>query len=72
VQLLAVRRFETGATLQIELPEDQSRQTYSVLATVIHVNPAQDGCWALGCKFFCELTPDELQRLLPDSCPQHL
>ena len=58
------RRFERGACLAIELPGDAQRESAVVFVKVVHVRRADDGRWALGCRFVSVLSDDEVQRLL--------
>jgi hypothetical protein len=62
IRLVLRRRFEPGTGLAIELPGNN--EVYTVLAQVVHVKPAANGDWSLGCKFVSELSETELERLL--------
>jgi hypothetical protein len=54
------RRFEPGTLLTVELPAEDGRSAYTVLACVVHVRSQTDGTWALGCSFSRELSDDDL------------
>jgi hypothetical protein len=59
------RRFEPGTGLAIEIPGSEGRDSYTVLARVVHVRSLGDGTWSLGCKFASDLGEEEVQRLMP-------
>lgn len=64
IGLLLKRRFERGAGLTIELPENGGNSAYTVLAKVIHTTSQPGGYWLLGCAFVSELSDEELEALL--------
>ena len=66
LRLILERRFEPGTGLAIELPEESSGETRTVLLKGVHVKRQLDGYWSLGCQFVSELSDDEIQRLLPN------
>jgi hypothetical protein len=70
IGLLLKRRFERGAGLTIELPENGSNTGYTVLAKVIHATAQNGGYWLLGCAFVSELSDEELEGLLESASLQ--
>jgi hypothetical protein len=71
VCLKLTRRFEKGTGLAVELPGQDGKEGYTVLARVVHVRREDAGDWALGCQFISELSDEELQRLLPTNAAMH-
>jgi hypothetical protein len=65
VVLQLARRFEPGTSLAVELPARGGREAFTVLARVVHIKGQEDGSWALGCQFVCDITEDDIRRLLP-------
>jgi hypothetical protein len=60
ISLCLDHRFEPGALLTVELPTEDGRSTFTVLACVVHLRSLADGKWALGCSFSRELSDDDL------------
>jgi hypothetical protein len=63
VGLLAVRRFERGTGLAIEIPEAGDYAGDTLLARVVHINVLPEGGWLLGCAFVSPLSEDTVTRL---------
>jgi len=70
IGLLLKRRFERGAGLTIELPENGGNSAYTVLAKVVHATSQPGGYWLLGCAFVSELSDEELDGLLESASQQ--
>jgi hypothetical protein len=64
VGLVAVRRFERGTGVAIEIPDQGGLGTDTVLARVVRVQAAPEGGWLLGCTFISALSEETVQRLL--------
>lgn len=64
IGLVAVRRFERGTGVAIEIPEEGDQEADTLLARVVRVQAAPEGGWLLGCTFISSLSEDTVQRLL--------
>jgi len=64
IRLELPRRFELGATLALEIFDDQSQPVASLSAKVCWVRKRHSRTWAFGCAFSYELTASELDTLL--------
>jgi PilZ domain-containing protein len=63
IRLLTDRAIGSGTMIRVELPPlDESPHT-SVLACVVHVRPASDSSYMLGCNFSMELSDADLQAV---------
>lgn len=62
--LVAVRRFERGTGVAIEIPDEEGHATDTLLARVVRVQAAPEGGWLLGCTFISALSEETVQRLL--------
>src|SRR5215510_3979647 len=65
VNLVLGQRFESGTWLAIDLPGTESRRPFTLIAKVVHIQPAENDLWALGCQFVTDLSDYELKRLFP-------
>jgi hypothetical protein len=60
IGLLVNKEFRPGEMISLELPRSSEEETSTVLACVIHVNPAGEKQWSLGCTFSEELDEESL------------
>src|SRR5262249_12621758 len=65
VSLVVGQRFECGTWLAIDLPGTESRQSFTLIAKVVHSQPKGNDLWALGCQFVTDLSDLEMKRLFP-------
>ena len=70
IRLRLRRRFERGAILAFEVKGVNATQSCTVVAKVIHVRGLGEGMWTMGCKFFNQLTDEELDGLLTSMLPE--
>jgi c-di-GMP-binding flagellar brake protein YcgR len=63
VALLVSAEIPTGTLLDAELSGPDHR-SFTILACVVHVGPAPEGGYVLGCNFIRELNETDLQALL--------
>lgn len=61
VKIISRRRFEPGTILRIGLIREKAGL---LLARAVHVTPASEGGWAIGCSFPKKLRDDELRAWL--------
>jgi hypothetical protein len=61
--LVAVRRFECGTALAVEIPEEGDYAGDTLLARVVRVEPLPEGAWLLGCTFVSTLSEDTVCRV---------
>lgn len=60
IQMIAVRRFEPGVHLSVELPAADGEGAMAVLAYVVRSQPQGDNEWKMGCRFASELNEQQL------------
>lgn len=58
------QQFDAGTLLGVELTNPDADISYTIIAKVMHTEPAGDGNWRAGCLFVRKLTDQELQSLL--------
>lgn len=63
IGIVAVRRFERGTGLAIEIPATDANTIDTLLVRVIHVSALPEGGWLLGCEFVSPLSEDEVAKL---------
>lgn len=61
ISVIVAQPIEAGAQLSVELPGDETRPAFTVLACVVHAAPQANGEWVLGCSFAQELRDEDLQ-----------
>jgi hypothetical protein len=64
IRLALPRRFEPGASLEIELAAKAGEEPCTVVARVVYARPQKGAGWALGCHLVSELSEEEIRRLL--------
>jgi hypothetical protein len=63
VRLLVRWAFGQGDLLTLELPAGESEPAVTVLACVVHSQPAGEAEWVIGCRFSAELSDADLTAL---------
>jgi hypothetical protein len=63
VGLIAVRRFERGTGLAVEIPAQGDYPGDTLLARVVRIEPAPGEGWLLGCAFVSVLSEDTATKL---------
>jgi hypothetical protein len=63
IGLLSARPYERGTALFIQVQEDGPDWSPILVAKVVHVTPAEDGCWLVGCKLMRRLSEADVQGL---------
>jgi hypothetical protein len=61
--LLLGRRFERGAVLIVELPDNVHGGTRHLPVRVVHATAASPGHWIVGCSFIRMLTEEDLEGI---------
>ena len=61
LKIISHRRFEPGTVLRIGLIHEQAGL---LMARAVHVTPAPEGGWAIGCSFPKKLRDEELRAWL--------
>jgi c-di-GMP-binding flagellar brake protein YcgR len=60
MSVVVKQRFTPGDQLSVELPGDDDRPAYNVLACIVHAVEQPSGEWTLGCNFAQELSDEDL------------
>lgn len=64
VGLQVAQRIEAGVLLNVDFLDTHEAIRRSILACVVHVSPADDGEWSLGCNFIRSLSEADLVGLV--------
>jgi hypothetical protein len=63
LQIIALRRFEPGTLLSVELPSSTGEKAIAMLACVVRTQPHGESEWKMGCRFSSELSEQQLNAL---------